>query len=211
MNLIGKLVYPVILMSLLAAGMWFVTFGLPDFGNFWVKISISAASLALISLFLFGVKDRENFQFEPRHIVWGVGSAAVLYGIFFLGDVILSALFPDFAPEQIGSIYARKIQLEPWAIALLLLFVTGPSEEIFWRGYLQNKLSKLMGPIGGLVLATLLYGFVHIWAFNLSLLLAALTAGLFWGILYHREKSLVPVIISHSLWSSTIFVFLPLH
>jgi len=69
----------------------------------------------------------------------------------------------------------------------------------------------LLGPVGGLLLATCLYGFVHIWAFNLSLLLAALTAGLFWGILYMREKSLVPVIISHSLWSSTIFVFLPLH
>jgi len=94
MNPNAKRITPIALMVIMAAALWFVTFGLPEFSNFWVKISISAASLALISLLTLGVADRENYKFEPRHILWGIGSAAGLYGIFYLGHVVLAALFP---------------------------------------------------------------------------------------------------------------------
>ncbi|MFN3270639.1 MAG: lysostaphin resistance A-like protein, partial [Candidatus Kapaibacteriota bacterium] len=95
---------------------------------------------------------------------------------------------------------------------LLLLFVIGPAEEIFWRGFIFTKLNEIRNkPYVNLFWATLLYTFVHIWALNLMLLIAAFVCGLFWGYLFLRNKSLVPVIISHSLWDFAVFVLFPLN
>jgi hypothetical protein len=195
---------------LLAAALWYVIFGMPDFGNFWVKISISAASLAILSLLVMGSELGKTFEFKMRHLWLGIGSAILLYLLFALGDWAMKSLFPAFAPNEIAAVYARKEGTSPWLIAVLLLLVTGPSEEIFWRGFLQRLLTRKIGPMTGLILAAVVYAGVHIWTLNLSLLLAAFTAGLVWGWIYLTERSLVPVIISHSIWSATIFVFLPL-
>ena len=40
---------------------------------------------------------------------------------------------------------------------------------------------------------------------------AAAVCGLFWGLLYLREGSLVPVMISHALWDVMTFVLFPLN
>ncbi len=54
------------------------------------------------------------------------------------------------------------------------------------------------------------HALAHIWTLNLSLMLAAFTGGLVWGWIFLVERSLVPVILSHSLWSALIFVALPM-
>jgi hypothetical protein len=198
-------------LTALAAGLWFVTFGLTEWGNFWVKISVSAGILAILSLIAFGGERAQNFEFKQRHLWLGIGSAALLYGFFALGDFILRSLFPGFAPSEIDAVYARKEGTDAIWIALLLVLVTSPSEEIFWRGFLQRLLIRRIGPMAGLIVATAIYALVHIWTMNLSLMLAAFTAGLVWGWLYSSERTLVPVIISHALWTVTIFILLPLH
>ena len=61
----------------------------------------------------------------------------------------------------------------------------------------------------GWLLASVIYAAVHIASGNFMLTMAAFTAGLFWGWLYQREQNLVPCIISHCLWTVTIFILLP--
>ncbi len=192
----------------LAFALWGWTFGLSE-GNFWVKIATSAALLALISLWAMGKEYARLLAFRRHHLWLGMGSAALLYLVFWLGKVILTALLP-FAGAEIADVYAKRSDLSPLAIALLLLLVTGPAEEIYWRGLLQRVLVRRIGPMVGLFLASLIYALVHIWTLNLSLMLAAFTAGLVWGWLFLVERSLVPVIVSHSLWSAVVFVVAPL-
>ena len=95
-------------------------------------------------------------------------------------------------------------------IALLLFWVTGPSEEIFWRGYLQRSLMERFGRWPGWAAATAIYAGVHIWSFNFMLVGAAAVAGAFWGAMYARLGSLAPVILSHSIWSTVIFAVFPM-
>ncbi len=192
----------------LAFVLWYGTFAV-DTGNFWVKIAVSAAILGIISLWMMGAVREQLLHIKKRHISLGIASAVILYGIFWLGKWILTSLYAA-APSEIGSLYARREVLSPWLIAPLLLLVTGPAEEIYWRGLLQRVLVQRIGPMSGLLLAAVGYALVHIWTLNTSLLLAAFTAGLIWGWIYLVERSLVPVIISHALWSVTIFVLLPL-
>lgn len=192
----------------LAFALWYGTFAV-DAGNFWVKIAFSAAILGIISLWTMGAVREQLLTIKKRHISLGIASAVILYVIFWLGKGILTSLYAA-APSEIGSLYSRREVLSPWLIVPLLLLVTGPAEEIYWRGLLQRVLVQRIGPMSGLLLAAVCYALVHIWTLNTALVLAAFTAGLIWGWLYLVERSLVPVIISHALWSVTIFVLLPL-
>ena len=94
-------------------------------------------------------------------------------------------------------------------IALLLIFVVGPGEEFFWRGYVQRRLVAEFGA-PGLVASVLAYGGAHIVTGNLMLVLAALACGGFWAFLYHRYDSLRINMISHAVWAVAIFVLFPM-
>jgi membrane protease YdiL (CAAX protease family) len=199
---------PVLLTVLLAYVLWFVTFYL-SWATFWIKISLSAATLAILSLYL-QPNRKQQFQFTKTTIILGLLSAGVLYLIFWLGKLISTAMLP-FADGQISGIYGKGTGTPIGVIAFLLVFVTGPSEEIYWRGYLQKNLMARFGNWQGWLLATSVYAGVHIWSFNLMLIGAAGVAGAFWGAMFWRLKNLAPVIISHSIWSAVIFAVFPIN
>jgi membrane protease YdiL (CAAX protease family) len=198
---------PAVCTLILAALLWFVTFRV-NWGVFWFKISFSAGTLGLLSLWLDPIRN-QPLRLNPTSVAFGLLSAAVLYGIFWLGKRASSAIFP-FAESQIGAIYEKGEGTPLWLIALLLFFVTGPSEELYWRGYLQRNLaSRFGGPLGWL-LATAAYAGVHICSANIMLIGAAAVAGAFWGLLYLRMGDLRPVIVSHAAWSAFIFAAFPI-
>jgi membrane protease YdiL (CAAX protease family) len=51
---------------------------------------------------------------------------------------------------------------------------------------------------------------VHVWSFNLMLMLAATLCGIFWGLVYLRFGRVWPGLISHALWDCLIFAVIPL-
>src|SRR5205807_6630368 len=98
----------------------------------------------------------------------------------------------------------------PWpVIARLLILVIGPGEELFWRGLVQWGLVRRFGPRLGWGAATAIYGGMHAAAANPMLILAALVAGGFWGLLYLRIGRIAPLIVSHVLWDLAVFLLLP--
>jgi uncharacterized protein len=187
--------------------LWFVTFAVPS-GNFWLKLSCSAFLLAVFA-FKPVLEQRERLLgLKKRFIYVGILSAVLLYAIFWIGREASIALFP-FASREIGNVYVTKAELNPAVIGLRLFFVMGPAEEIYWRGFVQETLSNRFGPITGLCATSAVYALVHIFAFNFMLFVAAAVCGLFWGLLYLREGSLIPVILSHALWDVMTFVLFP--
>ena len=184
---------------------WAFTFGLA-WGNFWVKIGLSVIVICLYSLWW----QRPSIRFSIRSVVIGVISAALLYGIFYLGNAWAPYFVPG-ASSQVGGIYALGKGTSRLLLFLLLCFVTGPGEEIFWRGCLQDNLMKRFGNAGGFALGTLVYAGVHVFSMNFVLVMAALVAGAFWGALYLWKRDLGMVIVSHSLWSAFIFAAFPIH
>ena len=190
----------------LATGLWFITFYL-SFSNFWIKISISAVFLAILSIRTQPLPT-EQLRLDGQVIVQGLLSALALYAIFWIGKNVSTIVFP-FASTQIGAIYGKGEGVPRLAVFFLLLLVTGPCEEIYWRGFLQRNLMQRYGKWRGWILASAIYAGVHIWSFNFMLIGAAAVAGAFWGFLYLRWQRLSPVIISHSVWSAFIFAVAP--
>jgi uncharacterized protein len=188
---------------LLASAGWAVTFGL-TWGNFWVKIGVTVVLVTAYSL----LWQRPKILFRWSSAAIGVLSAAALYGIFWIGNS-LAPLVVRGAHGQVGGIYGLGEGSSRIWILPLLLFVTGPGEEIFWRGFIQGRLMERWGVFSGTAAATLVYGAVHVFSGNLMLILAALVAGAFWGLQYAWRRDMLALIVSHSLWSATIFAILP--
>jgi membrane protease YdiL (CAAX protease family) len=138
----------------------------------------------------------------------GVVSAAFLYGVFAVGRVVALRLFP-FAAAGIENVYTLKDGIPALKLVLLITLVIGPGEELFWRGFFQERAGTTTNRAFGFVLATLLYTAVHMASGNLMLVLAAATCGLFWGWLYLRFRSPLINIVSHTVWDLLVFVFLP--
>jgi uncharacterized protein len=189
---------------ILASVCWAITFGWPG-GNFWVKIGLSVVAVSLYSLFW----QRPRISFQLRSFLLGLFSAVLLYLIFFLGNKLASTILPG-AKTQVGGIYSLGAGGNKILIFLLLFFITGPGEEIFWRGFLQDRLMKRWGNFSGYLMTTALYGGVHIFSCNLMLILAAFVAGASWGFLYLWKRDLLVQITSHSFWSAVIFAVAPI-
>ncbi len=191
--------------AIVLAGLgWFFTFGVP-WGNFWVKIGIAVVAVCSYSL----VFERPRLAWRFSSLALGVGSAVVLYFGFWVGNALAPYIVPG-AHAQVGGIYGLGTGSSRVWIFLLLLLVTGPGEEIFWRGFLQGHLERRLGVVPGYLVATLIYGGVHVFSGNAMLMLAALVAGAFWGALYAWKHDLAALIVSHSLWSAFIFAVLPI-
>jgi len=71
--------------------------------------------------------------------------------------------------------------------------------------------SFVLGLLSAAVLYALFYAGVHVFPFNLMLILSALVAGAFWGLLYLWKGNLLLQITSHSVWSADIFAVAPVH
>lgn len=195
----------------IAAIFWFLMFSpwTKASFNFWYTMTAATVSLIIYSLVLGKDQLKKVYQFKLKWVLLGILFAAILYGVFFVGKYVADFLF-DFANHQIENIYATKDQASKIYIGLALLFLIGPAEEIFWRGFAQHNLSLKYGATKGYLITTAIYTLVHIWSFNFILIMAALICGLAWGWIFKRYKSIWPGLISHAIWDCVIFVVFPL-
>ena len=133
-----------------------------------------------------------------------------LWCVFWVGDKLSSMIF-GFARPQVDLIYGIKEGISPYLLSALLLFLIGPAEEIFWRGYVQNSLTELKGGNFALIVTTAVYTLVHVPSLNFMLVMAAMTAGIVWGLLYRFFPERLPaIVVSHCLWDAAVFVWFPI-
>lgn len=202
-----KLIFTLVL----AAMLWTVMFSplTAPYVNFWWMMTASALTLSILST-CFNPGWWREVKWSASNLLLGVAIAAALWGVFWTGDKVSSWLF-DFARPQVNLIYGMKEGESPWLLSILMLFLIGPAEEIFWRGYVQRTLSLRWNANAGYVVATLLYALVHAGSCNFMLLMAALVAGVVWGGLYRLfPERMAAIIVSHAVWDAAVFIWFPI-
>lgn len=193
-----------------AAVLWFVMFSpwTAPRVNFWY--TMTAAAVVLTTLATLSCRACvTTLRFTMGQVLAGVTIAAVLWGVFWVGDKVSQLMF-SFARPEVDMIYGMKTGTDPVVVGLLLLLIIGPAEELFWRGFVQRSLSARWGANAAFAVTLVLYTAIHVWAFNLMLLLAALVVGGCWGLLYRlRPQALPALIVSHAVWDVCAFVLFP--
>lgn len=202
-----KLVFTIIL----AAVLWSIMF-LPATAphvNFWWMMTASACTLSILSS-IFNPGWWKGVKLDFSNMVSGVVIAVALWGVFWVGDKMSQIMF-NFARPQVDLIYGMKEGESPWLLTALMLFLIGPAEEIFWRGYVQQKLQQIWSPNMGYVVTTAIYALVHAGSCNFMLIMAALVAGAAWGLMYRAfPQKFGAIILSHALWDVAVFVWFPI-
>lgn len=135
-------------------------------------------------------------------------SSLCLGGLFALAAPLAYLLVPDLFPdgEQLRMVL-RSWGADPDRPMLLLAFlalVNGPAEELFWRGYLQDRL--LRGPWSATCLVALFscYHVLTVGRLAASPMAAALMlsgivlAAGFWTWTRIRRRSVWPAILAHT-------------
>ena len=95
-------------------------------------------------------------------------------------------------------------------LSLTMILFVGVVEEFVFRSSLQTVLQERIGLIGGLVLASVIFGFMHS-GYHLTLeLLYVSLAGLAFGVLFWLSKSLPIVSLAHGVTNIALFLIAPL-
>ena len=133
----------------LAAVLWTIMFSpwTAPHVNFWVMMTCSGLALTLYSTWA-APGWWKDIRVGLSDVLLGVALAAALWGVFWIGDRLSSMMF-GFARPQVDMIYGMKEGENPLVLTLLMLFIIGPAEEIFWRGFVQKNLSAVRNPNWG--------------------------------------------------------------
>ncbi|MGA7731052.1 MAG: CPBP family intramembrane glutamic endopeptidase [Chloroflexia bacterium] len=174
--------------------------------QFWNRMTL--AGLSLGSLSLAARPQLRTTRVGPRDMAVGLGSAAGLYIMFQVGDRLARVIMPKGASE-IDDIYRLQTLGSHGDLAVRLVTIIGPAEELFWRGLVQGSLMDAFGKPVGTVLGTAVYGGAHLVTGNLTLIGAALAAGAYWGGLYTAGVPMGALIVSHAAWDVFIFLIAP--
>ncbi len=192
-----------------------------DYGNL-PEIRQTSTTLALSAAFSMGggllvawfwlrrdgaVSEAFNFarpESWQRTIAWGAAGTGIIVLIFWVGARVVDGM-GIATPEVEGVIgYATE---SPAAFALWILLVAWGSaafgEEMLWRGFLMDRLSRLAGLRGQVLLVLLiqafLFGLPHAYQGWGGVLITG-SVGLFLGWLrLHMKGSLWACVIAHGL------------
>ena len=191
-----------------------VRLGLP---HFWIWSPLYCAVWLAITFRAIEALNKHLLKPSRGGIGWGLGMGVFLY----LGSrIFLGAFCGGFSRilcRPLGEIYTR-FETRNLAAALALTLVIAPAEELFWRGWVQSRVLKWMvGKRPGshsaraisVVITALLSSSLLAATGDFLLALAAFPTSLVWGGLTAYRKSVVPAIVSHSLWDLLIAVLLP--
>ncbi len=196
---------------ILAFVLWTVMFcpWTAPYVNFWWMMTGSACTLSILAT-IFAPGWWKRVKLTPTDILLGIAIAAALWGVFWIGDKLSQLMF-NFARPQVDLIYGMKDGESMWLLTVLMLFLIGPAEEIFWRGYIQQNLSQRWNPNIGFIVTTAIYALVHAGSLNFMLTMAAMVAGAAWGVLYRFfPNRFGAIIVSHAVWDVAVFIWFPI-
>jgi len=94
----------------------------------------------------------------------------------------------------------------------LSIVLVAPAEEFLFRGVIQGRLRRSLGPVGAVVGSSLLFGSLHLG--NYTGETAAVVAGAVliacvgtvFGTLYERTQNLVVPIVAHGVYNTILMV-----
>jgi membrane protease YdiL (CAAX protease family) len=96
--------------------------------------------------------------------------------------------------EDIGT--ARVAWVFINAVLLAPIF-----EEIYFRGYLFQKLKLVLKPRETIILQGILFGIIHL---SPVIYISHTAMGILFGYFRYRTKSLLPGMLAHALWNLSV-------
>lgn len=150
---------------------------------------------------------RAGLVFDRRNAVigWATGLCFFLF-ILAGGFFFQTALFDRASLSALLAKWQFTGDVTGWLIAVLV-FVNPLLEELYWRGYLFQKLAEKRKPGTVLLLTAFFYSLYHLLSviflfaapWNALMVVLVFAAGVIWGWMRLCQRSIYGSIISHML------------
>lgn len=137
----------------------------------------------------------------------GVGGGIVLY-LATAAFVLVVSRWEVFA-RHVQKIYELRGGLPVPLAALLAAGVTAVSEEIFWRGLFQARLTAALGPDTGAAVTWGAYVVANLPSASLPIAAGAIVGGAAWTALAWWTGGVLASALCHSVWTALMVVLPP--
>jgi membrane protease YdiL (CAAX protease family) len=138
-----------------------------------------------------------------------VGTVVALVAATGLSYLMVLA---DLVPESVIGEAATADPTFLLALAALSVVLVAPAEELLFRGAIQGRLRERYGPVPAVVVASLLFGSLHLANYSGSIQRVAAGAllisaiGAVFGVVYERTRNLAVPIAVHALYNTVLLV-----
>lgn len=160
--------------------------------------------LGLLIAWLVGINLGEVWIWSSESILRGVLATIpmlVVFGVTERCDWDPFSRIRKFLNETLGPVIVR---CSIWEL-LYLAFLAGISEEILFRGAIQNSLA-LWSVVGSVLITNLLFGICH--AFSRAYFFLATAAGFYLSwVAGWEEQNLLPAVLAHTLYDFVALLF----
>jgi uncharacterized protein len=144
---------------------------------------------------------------DARYVLGGTLVALAFATVAAVG-LEAAGLVPD---SPVEALVTDDPTLAIWLVVLSIV-VVAPAEEYLFRGVIQGRLRQSFGAPGAIVLASLLFGSLHLGNFVgspatvLAWTLLITGVGVILGVLYERTGTLVVPIAVHGIYNAVLFL-----
>lgn len=177
--------------------------------EYFVAATFGATTVMLMAAYLAG--GQRLPRPAPRPVLIGLASAAVLYFIFYGGDLAVAKLgFLGVSGSSVASIYSLIASpSNPLTLQVCVLAFDAAGYEWFFRGTLQGRLQPKVG-IGAAPVVALIDAGLHLATLNPLWVATTFVADLSWGLTYYYGRDISASFASHLVWDLAIFVIRPI-
>ena len=128
----------------------------------------------------------------------------------WFASVIVAFLLWSIVPYEVPEWFTKMLTATSSTDLVHLLILTwalvGPCEELFFRGFIQETFTAWKGPALGVIAGSILFGLAHFDPVLWFRTIPTASLGFIYGVVYAKRKSLLPVMVSHSLNDTIGFV-----
>lgn len=147
------------------------------------------------------LKLRSN-EFDMA-FVWGIGTAILM----FITTIIFAFILYFFTGVEGDSFKSvAEIAVGISALSMLLIFIQTIIAEIYFRGFLLDKINSFAGKNIAIILTSLLYGLVHLSYGELYPAILPIFLGLILGYVVFKTKNLYSVIFAQIFFNIIVFI-----
>jgi membrane protease YdiL (CAAX protease family) len=152
------------------------------------------------------IKSKLKIRFDniDQAVLWAIIVVIIGFGMFFIAGIILTVLGVD-ATQASNIPDIELIFSFPSIIILLLIQPIG--EEIFFRGFLLDKINTLYGKEIAIITTALMFGIAHLSYAKIYPAIMTGILGILFGYIVLKTKNLNTSIIAHILFNITSITF----
>jgi membrane protease YdiL (CAAX protease family) len=137
--------------------------------------------------------------------LWAIVATILIFLIFFIINFIFVVVL-KFDVQEIGNIEDLTALFSP--ISLILLVAIQPvAEEIFFRGFLLEKIESFAGGNIAILLTSVLFGLAHAAYNKITPILLPIIMGIILGYVVVKTKNLYSSIIAHVCYNVGVLIF----